>query len=67
MSILTFTQLLSSVPNNSTEQVMKSKNKTDGTSFLLCRAQELCVKVEVAVLGSPFLIVRTISVGVKQN
>ena len=26
-----------------------------------------CVKVEVTVLGSPSLIVRTVSVGVKQN
>ena len=31
------------------------------------RGQELCVKVEVAVLGSPSLIVLTVSVDVKQH
>ena len=31
------------------------------------RAQELCVKVGMAVLGSPSLIVLTVSVGVKQH
>ena len=31
------------------------------------RAQELCVKVEVDVLGSPSLIVRMVSVDIKQH
>ena len=31
------------------------------------RTQELCVKVEVAVLGSPSLIVLMVSIDVKQH
>ena len=38
-----------------------------GCKATLNRAQELCVKVEVAVLGSPSLIVPTVSVDVKQH
>ena len=37
------------------------------TKAHLFGAQELCVKVEVAVLGSPSLIVLTVSVDVKQH
>ena len=33
----------------------------------LSRRQELCEKVEVAVLGSPSVIVRAVSVDVKQH
>ena len=33
----------------------------------LFRRQELCEKVEVAVLGSPSVIVRAVSVDVKQH
>ena len=31
------------------------------------RTQDLCQKVDVAVLGSPSLMVRTVSVGVRQH
>ena len=34
---------------------------------LVRRAQEVCVKVKVDVLGSPSLIVRAVSVAVKQH
>ena len=38
-----------------------------GVVSFICRAQELCVKVEVAVLGSLPLMVLMVSVGVKQH